>query len=54
MWKGQAGQKGGYIQALKDAYTGDKDDIAAQKLKTTFTHATMNDMVCKLAVASAL
>lgn len=47
MWKGQAEKKGGYMNALKDAYTGDKDDIAASKLKTTFTHATLNDLVCK-------
>lgn len=47
MWKGQAEQKGGYMNALKDAYAGDKDDIPANKLKTTISHATMNDLVCK-------
>lgn len=47
MWRGQAEQKGGYYAALKDAYTSDKDDIAANKLKTTFTHATLNDLVCE-------
>jgi len=47
MWRGQAQQKGGYVNALKDAYTASPDDIAANKLKTTFTHATLNDLVCK-------
>jgi hypothetical protein len=47
MWKGQADQKGGYMKALKDAYAGDPNDMAAVKLKTTFTHATLNDLVCK-------
>jgi uncharacterized membrane protein len=44
MWEGQAKQKGGWMVALKDAYAGDKDDIAATKLKTTITHASMNDI----------
>jgi hypothetical protein len=47
MWKGQAEKKGGYMNALKDAYAGDENDIAAHKLKTTITHATMNDAVCE-------
>lgn len=47
MWKGQADQKGGYMNALKDAYAGDPNDMAAVKLKTTFTHATLNDLVCR-------
>lgn len=45
MWKGQAEQKGGWFVALKDAYTADSDDLAANKLKTTITHASMNDAV---------
>jgi len=49
MWKGQAQQKGGWLPALKDAYTGDKNDVAAHKLKTTISHASMNDMVVGVA-----
>ncbi|KAK9900223.1 hypothetical protein P389DRAFT_187284 [Cystobasidium minutum MCA 4210] len=49
MWRGQAEKKGGYMNALKDAYTSDENDIAANKLKTTITHATLNDAVFGLA-----
>lgn len=45
MWKGQAEQKGGWIPALRDAYKADENDVAANKLKTTITHASMNDLV---------
>lgn len=43
MLKGQAAQKGGYYNAIKDAYTGSSEDVQAIKLKTTITHASMNE-----------
>lgn len=45
MWQAQAEKRGGWMVALKDAYTAPSDDIGATKLKTTLTHASMNDAV---------
>ena len=52
LWKPQAEAKGGWIPALKDAYTGSQNDLAAHKLKTTLTHASMNDAVGKCFLGS--
>ena len=44
MIRGQQKQKGSLIQTIKDAYTAPESDVAATKLKTTITHASMNDL----------
>ncbi|TNY18831.1 hypothetical protein DMC30DRAFT_418489 [Rhodotorula diobovata] len=46
MWTGQAKSKGGK-QSVKDA--AGKKDVAGEKLKTTLTHATLNDIVLGIA-----
>ncbi|BGP15408.1 hypothetical protein JCM10213_005092 [Rhodosporidiobolus nylandii] len=46
MWKGQAEQKG-LKGSAKDAAA--KRDVAGEKLKTTLTHATLNDFVIGVA-----
>ncbi|GAA6055919.1 hypothetical protein JCM3770_002360 [Rhodotorula araucariae] len=47
MWSGQAKQKGEVKKTLADAAV--KRDIAGEKLKTTLTHATLNDIVLGIA-----
>jgi hypothetical protein len=54
IWRAQAQKKGGYMVALKDAYTGDKDDIGATKLKVASTHGALNDLVCMLIACFSL
>lgn len=43
MARGQQKQKGSLIKTIKDAYTAPESDVAATKLKTTITHASLND-----------
>ena len=44
MVKGQTQEKGSLIKTIKDAYTAPESDVAATKLKTTLTHASLNDI----------
>jgi hypothetical protein len=43
MARAQAEGKGSVMKTIMDAYQ--KNDIAGEKLKTTITHASLNDLV---------
>lgn len=48
MIRGQQKQKGSLVQVIKDAYTAPESDVAATKLKTTISHASLNDITGRL------
>ncbi|GJN89537.1 hypothetical protein Rhopal_002524-T1 [Rhodotorula paludigena] len=47
MWTGQTKQKGDVKTTVSDAV--EKKDVAGEKLRTTLTHATLNDIVLGIA-----